>query len=237
MREVSHHSYKVKYVGSSPTPGTNYKKDIMPKGVFSLRECPICLREIKSNAFNRHYNVCLNPRIIIKKKRIAWNKGLDKSDPRIALTAKKNSEIMKGRIGHPVSEENKLKLSKLQSERLKSGYADGTRRQAGGFCKWFEVDGIPVQGSWELRAAKILKTWKQIGTINNWNRCKERICYYADGQLRIYLPDFMIERCDGSKYILEIKGRKTYIDDLKWAAAREKFELEVWGLEEIISFE
>lgn len=225
------------YTGSSPVPGTNYKKDNMPKGIFTLKECPICLRKIKSNAFNRHFNACLNPRIIVKKKRIAWNKGLDKSDPRIALTAKKNSEIMKGRIGHPVSEEHKLKLSKLQSERLKSGYADGTRKQAGGFCKWSEVDGIPVQGSWELRAAKILKTWKLSNKIKNWSRCDERIIYLLDESVRVYLPDFMIERCDGTKYILEIKGRKTFVDDLKWEAARKNFELVVWGLKEIIQSE
>lgn len=203
----------------------------MPKGVFSSMACPTCAREVKSNAFNRHVRACPKPDVE-RKQRVAWNKGLTKDDPRIAAMAEKVSRSLQG-VGHPLSEKQKRYLSVLQSERLKKGYADGSRDQHGGYCKWFEVEGVKVQGTWEMRTAKVLSAWKHAGKIKGWSRCPHRIAYTVDGRQHTYTPDFLVERTDGTEYILEVKGRQSLVDDVKWKAASASFELVVWRLKDI----
>lgn len=164
----------------------------------------------------------------------AWNKGLSKgTDDRLAKLGQTLSKVMTGKPGHSMPESQKLHLSALQSERLREGYANGTRSQAGGYCKWFEVEGVKVQGTWELRAAKVLSKWKQEGKILSWERCPHRISYTVNGQTRTYSPDFLVRKLDGTEYILEVKGRKSLVDDLKWESARKLFDLVVWSLKEI----
>ena len=204
----------------------------MPKGVFSSRACPTCLKEVKSNAFSRHIKACPKPEVE-RKRRVAWNKGLTKEDPRVAKMAAKISKSLKGKKGHPLSEQQKRLLSALQSERLKKGYADGSRDQHGGYCKWFEVDGVKVQGTWEFRTAKILSRWKYLGKIKDWFRCPYRIKYTLDGKQHTYSPDFLVQRTDGTEYILEVKGRQSLVDDVKWKATSASFELVVWRLKDI----
>jgi hypothetical protein len=192
----------------------------------------MCGREIKANVFNRHANVC--GRTVERRPRVAWNKGLtNATDSRVAAISKAVSQTLTGRKGHPRTEEQKRFLSALQSARLKDGYANGTRRQVGGYCKWFEIDGVWVQGTWEFRTAKILSAWKCAGRIKNWEKCPYRIPYSVDGKPHTYVPDFLVTNLDGSEYILEVKGRKSLVDDIKWNAARASFDLVVWGLAEI----
>lgn len=203
----------------------------MPKGVFSSKVCSMCQKEVKSNAFNRHVRACLRPKVE-SKPRVAWNKGLTKEDPRVAKLAANVSKSLKGK-GHPLSEEQKRFLSVLQSERLTKGYADGSRDQHGGYCKWFEVDGVKVQGTWEFRTANILSRWKHQGRIESWSRCPYRIIYTVDGREHTYSPDFLVKRTDGTEYILEVKGRQSLVDDVKWKAASASFDLVVWRLKDI----
>lgn len=208
----------------------------MPKGVFQVLTCDICSKGIKSNAFSRHCRSCKGP--VERKKRKAWNKGLTiESDSRLSKMGDSISKVLKGRKGHPLSKEQKENLSALQSERLRKGYANGTREQAGGFCKWFEVEGVKVQGTWEFRTAKILSNWKQSGRINSWERCSHRITYTFNGKQHTYSPDFLVTRSDGSSFILEVKGRQSIVDDIKWNAARASFDFVVWRLKDIQHYE
>jgi hypothetical protein len=209
----------------------------MPKGVYQSITCEKCGKNFKSNVIKRHIATTCNRAPKEKRKRIGWNKGLNKTDPRIAKIAKSVSRSLTGIKRGPLSEKQKLNLSVLQSERLLKGYADGSRQQAGGFCKWFEIDGVKVQGTWELRTAKILSKLKDFGKIKNWYRCPHRIIYFIDGKPHTYSPDFEVERIDGSKFILEVKGRQSHIDDIKWQTAKETFELIVWRLNEIVEHE
>lgn len=206
----------------------------MPKGVYRLISCTKCGKQIKANVFNRHFTISCG-RVEERSVRVAWNKGMSKeTDHRIADLAIKVSKSLTGKKRHPMSDKQKQNLSALQSERLNRGYADGSREQSGGFCEWFEVDGIKVQGSWEFRAGKILSKWKHEGKILEWSRCPHRITYIIDGKSRIYSPDFLVKRVDGSEYILEIKGRQSIIDDVKWKATKDaSFELIIWRLKEI----
>jgi len=57
--------------------------------------------------------------------------------------------------------------------------------------------------------------------------------YTVNGQTRTYSPDFLVRKLDGTEYILEVKGRKSLVDDLKWESARKLFDLVVWSLKEI----
>ncbi len=205
----------------------------MPKGVFSTITCDKCGKDVKSNAFNRHATKSCG-RVIEKRKRVAWNKGLDTSDPRVKNLGNSISKSLTGIKRGPLSEKQKLQLSVLQSERLKNGYADGSRQQAGGYCKWYDVDGVKVQGSWEFRTVKILTKLQQLGEIRNWSRCPHRIPYIVNGEVHTYSPDFEVERINGTKFILEVKGRQSLIDDIKWNAAKAaSFDLIVWRLKDI----
>ena len=205
----------------------------MPKGKYRLMTCDGCGKEIAANVFNRHVTRSCG-KVIEKKKRVAWNKGLSCStDERVANLGRSISVALTGKPGRPLSEKQKKNLSALQSQRLKDGYADGSRGQYGGYCKWFEVDGVKVQGTWELRAAKILSLWKRDNKIKNWSRCPHRVPYVLDDKQHTYSPDFLVERTDGTKYILEIKGRQSILDDIKWKAAAASFEFVVWRLQDI----
>lgn len=113
------------------------------------------------------------------------------------------------------------------------GYADGSRNQHGGYCKWFDVDGVKVQGTWGFRTANILSRWKHSGKIAAWSRCPYRITYTLDGRQHTYSPDFLIKRIDGTEYILEVKGRQSRVDDVKWKAASASFDFVVWRLKDI----
>lgn len=215
--------------------------------------CSKCSKEFRNCGFALHFPACKGPKPPKKIRgvdydpnggyktgRIAWNKGLTKEDPRILAMAQKLSKSLKGRKGVKInwSKEGLLKLSKLQSERLTVGYATGKRKQVGGYVKWYEVDGVKVQGTWEVRAAKIFAALKSKGLIQKWEHGKSRVQYIDEtGSTRTYTIDFTITRNDGTIYVVEVKGRKTPKDDLKWEAARKQFEFQVWDLSIIKNFE
>lgn len=87
---------------------------------YKLIKCEKCSREIKNNCIKRHIRTCKGIVIKEKKKRIAWNKGLDKSDPRIAKIAKKLSVIFKGRPGNIPTEAGRKKLSIARTAFMKA---------------------------------------------------------------------------------------------------------------------
>lgn len=208
----------------------------MPKGVFRLVTCPECQKDVPANVFNRHVkSACGTASKYVKKGTLGkWSKGLTKSmDDRLRKMGEQVSKSLTGKPGHPLSDRHKRLLSVLQSERLLKGYADGSRDQFGGYCKWFEVDGVKVQGTWELRTAKILSEWKHSGRILDWSRCPYRIPYTIDGHHHTYTPDFVVKRLDGTEYILEVKGRQSIVDDVKWKAAGASFDFIVWRLKDI----
>lgn len=208
----------------------------MPKWVYGEKQCEKCLKQVKLNCFTRHVRTCKGP--IERKIRKAWNKGLtSETDSRVAAIAEKCSKAMVGKTGPRHTETSKMKLSIKMSERLLREYAEGTRQQVGGYCKWFEVDGWKVQGTWELRTAKILSKWKHEGKIKSWSHGTSRVSYLFNGKERTYIVDFTITRNDSSEYFIEVKGRRSLCDPLKWEAARQISPLEIWTLKEIIKHE
>lgn len=88
------------------------------------------------------------------------------------------------------TEETKRKLSEKMSINNK-----------GGRCKWYEVSGQKVQGTWERDIAMKLDElnikWAKLKTN------KDTLQYELDGKQKSYTPDFYLEEYD---LFLEIKG-------------------------------
>ena len=126
-----------------------------------------------------------------------WNKGLTKHDhPSIMAksieTSQRNPHIYrKDFSGRPHTEEAKQKISRALSINNK-----------GGRCKWYEVSGQKVQGTWErdfaVRLDEMGIAWKKI------TQKKDTLQYTMNDKTRHYSPDFYLEEFD--TYI-EIKGR------------------------------
>lgn len=152
--------------------------------------CDKCNRVFRNCGYANHYPKCIGPKPMKKIRgvdydpnhgykdgsRSAWNKGLT-ADTSASLkeAGRKISKINTGRyLGRKIDWKNGSleKLSILQSKRLLEGYATGKRKQAGGFVKFFEVDGIKVQGTWEKRAAIIFSSWQKSGLIDSWKHEK-----------------------------------------------------------------
>lgn len=127
----------------------------------------------------------------------AWNKGLTKetSDKvkQIGLTISekiKSGEIVPGFLGKKHNDDSKERISKKLSLNNK-----------GGRCKWYEVEGVKVQGTWERDIAIQLTnmgiTWEKV------KQTSHLITYIKNGKTHRYCPDFYLKEVD---IYLEIKG-------------------------------
>lgn len=120
--------------------------------------------------------------------------------PRSLSDAGKISRQLKPRSPH--TEETRQRISKKMSINNK-----------GGRCKWYEVSGQQVQGTWERNVAEKLD---ELGV--RWEKLKvhrHTFEYEMDGQVRHYTPDIFLP--DANVY-LEIKGRW-------WGRDKEKMDL------------
>lgn len=170
--------------------------------------CPYCDKEYSKNGICTHIwrshgdGKSHNPNIGYKNKRVAWNKGLTKdSDIRIARSVKVYKKRMaEGKIiphfrGKKHSSETKALLSKIKSD-----------NPSGGWAKWYIVDGVKLQGTWERDFALLLND-RGI----KWFKPKN-IRYCWDGIERTYRPDLYLPEFD---LYIEIKGRWWNNDKLK----------------------
>ena len=170
--------------------------------------CELCERELTSRqAVTSHiYRTHTNPGISFgghQKGKPAWNKGLSKeTDERVLENSIALSLATKGRPGRPHTEQSKRKISLAKSI-----------NNRGGRCKWFEVAGQKVQGTWEQNAA--LK-FEELGI--EWIKLKTNqhtFDYEMDGKIKCYTPDFYLPTYN---VYLELKGRW-------WGRDKEKMEL------------
>jgi len=111
----------------------------------------------------------------------------------------------------------------------KKSYARGNNYVAGGTVKWIKYKNIKVQGTYEYRACEILDEMIEKGEIQAWEYSKIKIPYQGEDKKRhTYLVDFLIHTKEKQK-LLEVKGRETSNDHLKWEAARNLgWEIEIW---------
>lgn len=129
-----------------------------------------------------------------------------------------------------------------QSLITKQKYKDG-KLVYGGKTKWMEIETsiglLKVQGSYEVRACKILDRLKKIGKIKEWEYTNDRVSYFNDeNEEKTYLIDFKVYLDDGDFYYIEVKGWQTKNDELKWKSVEENgFNLEVWFEKDIKKYE
>lgn len=137
-----------------------------------------------------------------------------------------------------VSLDTRKKLSNI----LKKAYKDG-RPNLGGKTKWVDVKSsngiIRVQGSYEVRAVKILDILKNKNVIYDWEYTNDRITYTGiDNKNHTYLIDFKVFNTKDDFYYLEIKGRQRDNDVLKWKAVKNKgYNLSIWYNEDLREYE
>lgn len=128
-----------------------------------------------------------------------------------------------------LTESARINLSKSISKRLIVDYASGKRKVLGGKIRKYSYSDLKVQGTYELRACKILDKLKELGKIIDWSYSTTRIKYFSKihQRERTYIVDFTIIQNDGIS-LLEVKGRVRDEDFEKWEAARKLFPFEVW---------
>ncbi len=103
----------------------------------------------------------------------------------------------------------------------------------------FTYNYYRVQGTFELRACKILDAWKVAGNIFDWEYTNDRISYIGlDEEEHLYLLDFKVWDSETSFYYVETKGYVRENDPLKWEAVRNQgFDLVVWNRKNLIKLE
>jgi len=120
-----------------------------------------------------------------------WKKGLTIADPRVKRNVEARKKALKTEgydykgIGRTHSEETKEKISKARTKFLESNNNHG--------IEWFEVNGIKVQGTWELKVANWL--------MDNNIRFERNKVYYKIH--RRYTPDFFLPEYN---FYIEVKG-------------------------------
>lgn len=125
-------------------------------------------------------------------------------------------------------------LPKVQSENLKSQYANG-KKVFGGTSKWYQYGDMKVQGTYELRTCKILDEMMRRNLIREWQYAPCRMPYVGmDGKNHNYLIDFRVDCLDNTFYFIETKGWIRENDELKWKSVRDAgHNLQVWFLKDI----
>ena len=133
----------------------------------------------------------------VPKGCVPWNKGLTKdTDDRVKQYANSISALMKEQVAcgtyvpPTMSDKARMELSERQS-----------LNNSGGRCKWYDVNGTSVQGTYERQFAECLElagiAWEKVKTNNHI------FPYVKNGKSHSYAPDFYLPDFD---LYIEIKG-------------------------------
>ena len=194
-------------------PRYKSKRNCVRKQEKIIGYCRYCGSEHKNNnSLRNHERICKeNPKKqstcfsqpnfkrMHKGNQFTKAKELGLSKP--VVTEKTREKLRRAGTGRTHSDETK----RILSEKL-------SLNNKGGRSKWYEVNGVKVQGTWERNVAEIL-TEKGI----NWIKPSAKnhsMKYEMDGKIRTYTPDFYLT--DDNLY-LEIKG-------YWWGNDREKMK-------------
>ena len=135
---------------------------------------------------------------------MVWNKGLTKSDPRVAKYGNTYSKKYKGKPGRILTLEEKERTRKTILEKIKNGTWHNSFARA----RTHKYNGMNFYGKWELAYAKYLDA-----NNINWRQPRECFKYIFENKEHYYHPDFYL--IDENLYI-EVKGYKTKKDEAKW---------------------
>ena len=164
-------------------------------------KCKECNKEFSQNGYNSHFwrahteeGKSHNLKCNNFTKREIWNKGLKKeTDERVNKYAESISKTVLEQVKNGTYKPRRMsiKARKELSERQ-------SKKNSGGRCKWFTVDGRKVQGTWERDFALLLEK-------NNieWIRPNVPFVYEMEGKIKRYTPDFYLVKYD---IFIEVKG-------------------------------
>ena len=193
---------------------------LSPEGMY---RCPYCEKEYSKRGISTHIwrnhgsGINHDPNIGFLEKRVIWNKGKSKAENESLKKAGESysNKLISGEITPSFSGKKHTKESKgLISKAL-------SKNNHGGRCKWYTVlnpkgEEIKVQGTWELRFAKILNHLDE-----NWIKPSlyhsEHSLTWTDGQKNehTYTPDFWSPKF---KKYFEVKG-------YWWGNDKQKMEI------------
>ncbi len=185
--------------------------------IKSYKKCGHCDKEIVSSRHKVHESKCPKQQADKLNKpgkagrpigMPAWNKGLTKeTNERVKLNSESLSKTLQKKvldgtyIPRRMGNDARRRLSEEQS-----------LRNRGGRSKWFVVNGIKVQGTWEYNIALKLN---ELGIV--WSKPKtnsDLFKYELDGKIKSYAPDFYLPK---ENIYLEVKG-------YWWGNDREKMQ-------------
>lgn len=192
--------------------------------------CKFCNKSCKNlNSLKQHEVRCKdNPEriaIVVPKNttkgRIPWNKGLTKeSDLRVKNASVSLSKSIKGRPGHPQSDETKQKLREVA---IRNGLGGFNMRNKGILYK-----NVKLDSSFELAVAKELDA-----NDIKWQRCPRFLYVDLNGVEHTYTPDFYLPDFDvyidpKNDYLINnINPSLGYsdLDKIKWVMEQNKIRV------------
>jgi len=173
-------------------------------------ECTYCGKSYSEHGIGTHIwrkhgeGVNHNPNIGYENGRIVWNKGLKTPE----VTKVKLRAALKN--NPPSGFASTKEAEVVRRERISKKLIGNNH---GGHCKWFNVDGVSVQGTWERDFALWLNELDIM-----WERGKP-FTYSKDGLNHTYTPDFFLPN---ESVFIEIKGHWWGDDENKTRIACEQ---------------
>ena len=163
----------------------------------SWNKCPVLVSRNSNGVRTAYKKGIVKHYTKESRERQGWSRGLTKeTDERVKNISEtysknvKDGKTIPSSRGRKLSDEHKKRISIRQ-----------TLNHKGGRCKWYEVAGQKVQGTWErdiaLKLNELNIKWIKLKTN------KDIIEYAVNGKIRRYTPDFFLS--DYNLY-LEIKG-------------------------------
>jgi len=167
-------------------------------------KCPYCDKEYQKNGIGTHIwrkhipnNKNWGGGQMFKGKggNTSWNKGLTKDN---SERVRKSAETFKRRVkeGKIIPSFTGRTHTKESREKISKGVSLNNK---GGRCKWYNIDGVNLQGTWErdlaIKMNELGIEWMKIGIGK-----KEFTFKYGE---KHYTPDFYLKNIDK---LLEVKG-------------------------------
>lgn len=174
------------------------------------QECPNCKKEVSKGNFKRHYTWCM---------------GEGKSKSSCLVCGKKVVPTRKT-CSSACLKEMQRTANKAHLE--KNGLSPNNKEHVYINSKG---DVLVLDSSYELSACIILDVWLKHKKVSNWEYNRSTKISYRDhsGKECWYFPDFVV---DGK--LIEVKGYKSELDELKWRSASDQgFEIDIWYEEDL----
>ena len=203
--------------------------EILRKGNKS--QCPVCNVWFSFRGLPSHFHRTHNPNAKLPShKVVAWNKGLTKSDPRVANLAERVSKTLSGRPGQPMSEAQKKKVS----EGMKKAHAEGMAHNIGS-SRWNNEPSYPekffmkvIENEFEDKNYVRELPFKRFSLDFAW--VEKRKCIEIDGEQHERFADYKARdqrkdealKAEGWQ-VLRISWKEMYNNPKYWIRVAKEF--------------